>query len=242
MKILSSLFFILALLSCSPVYLPNSRNAPMFSKKGEVQGNFSFGSGYNMQAAVSVTNHIGVMANGLYADSKDLSSKRINKYTFGEVGLGYYNSSDKYYFDFFGGYGTGKSSSTDSVAFAFHPTTLSGYDVNFSAATYHRYFIQPSFGMKKQHFHGALAYRFSLMDFKSGVLHGKNVNISRSSVVFLEPAIVLKFPFEQFVISVQAGLSWPMNKADEYFDYVPMVISTGIGFRLGYKPKPEKQL
>jgi hypothetical protein len=240
MKTLSTLFFILVLISCSPVYLPNSRNVPMFSKKGEVQGTFSFGSGYNMQAAVSITNHFGIMANGMYADSKDFN-KRINKYTFGEVGLGYYSNSEKYYFDVFGGYGTGKSSSTDSVAFAFHPTTLSGYDINLSSARYNRYFIQPSFGFKKKHFHGAIAYRFSLMDFKTGVYQGKNIDISRSPVVFLEPAIVLKFPFEQFVISIQTGISWPMNKADQYFDYVPMIISTGIGFRIGYK-KPEKQL
>ena len=239
MKIVSSLFFILALLSCTPVYLPNSRNVPMFSKGGEVQGNFSFGSGYNMQAAVSITDHIGIMANGMYADSKSLDRK-VNKYTFGEVGIGYYsNNNDKYYFDFFGGYGTGQSTSSDSV-YAFHPTAFSGYDIHLSSATYHRYFIQPSIGIKRKHFHGAIAYRFSLMDFKNGVQNGKNIDISRSPVVFLEPAFVAKFPFEKFVISLQAGVSSPMNKADLYFDYVPFVFSTGIGFRLGYQPKQPK--
>src|ERR1041385_6595954 len=119
---ISCLIFILAILSCSPVYLPNSRNVPMFSKAGEVQGSLSFGSGYNLQTAVSITNNIGIMANGMYADSKNLDNK-VNKYTFGEVGLGYYsNNNEKYYFDVFAGYGTGKSSSSDTAAFAFHPT------------------------------------------------------------------------------------------------------------------------
>lgn len=239
MKNLIGLLFVLLVSACSPLYLPNARNTPMFSKAGEVQGNLSFVSGYNYQVAVAVTNHIGVMGNGLYTDTKSDIRSSVNRYSFNEFGVGYYANSNGYYFDLFGGFGVGKTSGTDSV-FAIHPAQPSGYDFHLTSATYNRYFVQPSFGLKRKHFHGALAYRFSLMDFKNGVRDGNTIQLNRPPVMFFEPAFIAKFPFEKLVIGVQVGLSTPMNKADLYFDYIPMVVSTSIGFRLGYQPKEKK--
>ncbi|HCW06161.1 MAG TPA: hypothetical protein DGG95_02220 [Cytophagales bacterium] len=236
MRIIFILLMAIMLYACSPVYLPNARNVPMFSKAGEVQGSLSFMSGYNYQAAVAVTNHIGIMGNGMYADSKSDIRGSINRYSFNEFGVGYYSNNDKYYFDLFGGFGVGKTTGTDSV-FAIHAPQPSGYDINLSSATYNRFFVQPSFGLKRKHFHGALAYRFSLMDFKNGVRNGRTIELNRTPVMFFEPAFIAKFPFEKFVIGVQVGLSTPMNKADLYFDYIPMVVSTSIGFRLNYEVK-----
>jgi hypothetical protein len=44
--------FVLILLiatSCAPVYVPNARNSPMFTKAGEVQGSMQFGNGLDLQ-------------------------------------------------------------------------------------------------------------------------------------------------------------------------------------------------
>src|SRR5687767_1839211 len=68
-------FFLIALVAlifsaCAPVYVPNSRNSPMFTKAGEFQGSIQFGNGIDAQGAVSVTNHIGLMGNFSYANNK----------------------------------------------------------------------------------------------------------------------------------------------------------------------------
>ena len=49
--------------SCSPVYVPNARNTPLFQGAGEVQVAAQVGQGYDVQTAVSITDHVGVMAN-----------------------------------------------------------------------------------------------------------------------------------------------------------------------------------
>ena len=60
--IFCALAFAILLTQCSPVYVPNSRNTPMFTKAGEAQGAVLFGtSGLDFQGAVAVTNNIAIM-------------------------------------------------------------------------------------------------------------------------------------------------------------------------------------
>ncbi len=221
------------LASCSPIYLPNSRNVPMLSKAGEVQGSVSFGSGYNGQAAVAVTNNVAIMANGMFASNREGVSGNVNSYSLWEGGIGYYhNASNNFYFDFFGGFGKGRTYAKDSV-FAIHPLTLNGYDKHISSGDFNRFFIQPSFGWKLKHFHGAIAYRISMVNFTSAENLGKPVSIG-GTAAFFEPAFVAKFPFDKLVLNVQMGITTPINKGDLYFDYIPFTVSTGIGIRIGY--------
>lgn len=58
----------LAVSSCAPVYVPNARNAPLFRGAGEFQGSVNFSQGIDAQAAVSVTDHLGLMANYNYTN------------------------------------------------------------------------------------------------------------------------------------------------------------------------------
>ena len=231
---LFSLAVVLA--ACSPIYLTNSRNVPMLSKAGEFQGSVSFGSGYNVQTAVAVTNNVALMANGMFASSRESvfgTSGNINSYSLWEGGIGYYhNATNNFYFDFFAGFGKGKSYAKDS-AFAIHPVTLNGNDKYIYSGDFNRFFLQPSFGWKLKHFHGAIAYRISMVNFTGAENLGKPISIG-GTAAFFEPAVVAKFPFDKMVLNVQVGITTPVNKGDLYFDYVPLTVSTGIGIRLGY--------
>jgi hypothetical protein len=210
-------FLLVALFaSCSPIYLPNSRNVPMLSKAGEFQGSLSFGSGYNAQAAVAVTDNVALMANGMFASDRNGSNGNVNSFFLWEGGIGYYhNSSSNFYFDVFGGYGKGRTYAKDSV-FTIHPTTLNGFDKYISSGDFNRFFIQPSFGWKLKHFHGAIAYRISMVNFTSAENLGKPVSIG-GTAAFFEPAFVAKFPFDKVVLQVQAGITTPINKGDLVF-------------------------
>jgi hypothetical protein len=234
-SILSLIVSCLAI-SCSSVYLPNSHNVPMLSKAGEVQGHLSFVSGYNLQAAVAVTNNVAVMANGMYSDSKQSSDVSGSKYNFGELGAGYFVNTDKYYIDLFGGYGAGKTSTTDSTSYFVIRPTQTSY-VHITSVNYNRYFLQFSFGIKRDHFQGAATYRLSLMDFRRAAYNGNSINVKQNPVYFFEPAAVVKFPFGKFMLSAQAGLCLPVNDNELHYDYIPVTISTGLGFRLGYTDK-----
>jgi hypothetical protein len=108
-------FFVLLLVasSCAPVYVPNVRNSPLFSKAGEFQGSVQFGNGLDLQGAVSVTNHIGVMANYSFAernknnyDPDDELGYHYHKFL--EGGLGYYENQGNWCYEIFAGYGKGE--------------------------------------------------------------------------------------------------------------------------------------
>ncbi len=109
MKFLFFLLLSVLFTSCSVAYLPNTRNAPMFSGKGEIQGSIATtGPAINLQTAYAATNHVGIMVNGMNAKSESYGSER---HRYGEIGLGYYVNTKKtgglFYADVFGGYGMG---------------------------------------------------------------------------------------------------------------------------------------
>jgi hypothetical protein len=62
-KHLVALILFAMITSCAPVYIPNARNTPQFKGGGEFQANVQISQGVDVQAAASITDHIGVMAN-----------------------------------------------------------------------------------------------------------------------------------------------------------------------------------
>lgn len=96
--------------SCSPEYIPNMVNSPMFSNAGEFQATVATGtSNFDAQAGYAITDHIAVIANGSYADQTNDTTDEFHKHLIVEGGLGYYqkiNSAAR--IEVFGGYGVGK--------------------------------------------------------------------------------------------------------------------------------------
>jgi hypothetical protein len=133
---------LLLLTQCVMVYVPNTRNVPILSKRGEVQGSGQIGVlGADFQLAGAVTNHIALMSN--YA-CKDRGSALKFEYNFFEGGIGYFRTYEEtkgsqYTTELFVGYGKGNGS---------HLQTNS-YDGSqlghvLVSGNYQRFFIQPS--------------------------------------------------------------------------------------------------
>ena len=226
-------FFVLLLVasSCAPVYVPNVRNSPLFSKAGEFQGSMQFGNGIDLQGAVSVTNHIGVMANYSFAernknnyDSDD--EMGYHYHNFFEGGLGYYENQGNWCYEVFAGYGKGKGASYDEYDW------WAGQSER-ATGEFERYFIQPAFGLNKKVMHVSFIPRISMVDFTSFSNDVVSYPIEEDPVVFIEPAVAGKVNLmdNHFFFVFQAGFSIPATTT--YFEYRPFQISTGIGFRLG---------
>jgi hypothetical protein len=226
-------FFVLLLVasSCAPVYVPNVRNSPLFSKAGEFQGSMQFGNGIDLQGAVSVTNHIGVMANYSFAernknnyDSDDEMGYHYHKFL--EGGLGYYENQGNWCYEVFAGYGKGKGISYDEYEWW-------GAQSERATGEFERYFIQPAFGLNKKVMHVSFIPRISLVDFTTFSNDIVSYPIEADPVVFIEPAVAGKVNLmdNHFFFIFQAGFSIPATET--YFEYRPFQLSTGIGFRLG---------
>jgi hypothetical protein len=220
--------------SCAPVYVPNSRNAPLFTKAGEFQGSMQFGNGFELQGAVSVSNHFGLMVNYSYADRTssvyDLDADDLDDYhhhNFLEGGIGYFENQGNWCYEIFAGYGKGEGTSYDAYDWW-------GGQSELATGKYDRYFIQPAFGLNKKVMHLAIVPRVSIVDFKEFSSDVNSYKISENPKVLIEPAVIGRVNLMQnrMFFVFQMGFSLPAT-SNIYFEYRPFQFSTGMGFRLG---------
>lgn len=227
------LLIALVVSSCAPVYVPNIRNTPMFTKGGEFQLAAQIGNGIDGQMAVSVTNHFGVMANYSHIDRNTSNAGDDDdflRHKFFEGGLGYFGQDEEMFWEVFAGYGKGEG---------FSPGNFFG--VENADGKYERYFIQPSFGVNKKEIHLAFVPRVSIVDFNEYTLGSNTFTVNEEPKVFFEPAFVMRGNTAKnlFFFTLQAGMSVSLSE-DVYFDHRRFQFATGLGLRLGGK-KPEIQ-
>lgn len=224
--------------SCSPLYVPSTRNVPLFREQGEFQGSVYLTTGVDTQLAYAVTDNIAVMANGSFLSTKISEPEdytRSHKYV--EGGLGFYNVSKNFRTELFAGFGLGKGTSFSQYYFFTQP--FSQKDL-VATGKYNRIFIQPSIGTNNRNFNLAFTPRISLVDFTE---FSSNDNDPANAVVtikpnekprlFIEPALTGKFPLVGNLQGVfQLGLAVPLS-GDVFFDYVPLQVSVGIQLNTG---------
>lgn len=232
MKKILLLAFVLA--SCSPVYVPNIRNSPMFTKGGEVQIAGQIGNGIDGQAAVSVSKHFGLIANYNYierASANPDNDEDFLRHKFFEGGIGYFENQEKMFFEVFAGYGRGEGFSSGNF-----------FGVENAKGNYERYFIQPGFGFNRKTIHVSFVPRISMVDFKEYTYGSTTFIVDEEPRFFFEPAVVTRINTANnlFFFTFQGGVSISAN-TNLYFDHRPFQLSTGIGFRFGgLKPEPEE--
>ena len=74
--------------SCSPLYVPNTRNVPLFRAKGEFQGTVYVSTGLETQLAYAVSKNIAVMANGSLISQKIAEQDYTRSHKFAEAAIG----------------------------------------------------------------------------------------------------------------------------------------------------------
>ncbi|MDZ7647728.1 MAG: hypothetical protein U5K54_11410 [Cytophagales bacterium] len=112
-------FFVLLLLatSCSPIYVPTTRNVPMFREQGEFQGSVYVSTGFEAQLAYAFTDHVAAIGNANFFKYHVDEQNYDRKNSFFEGGLGYYNVTRKYRSELFVGYGAGQGTNYESYYF-----------------------------------------------------------------------------------------------------------------------------
>jgi hypothetical protein len=191
--------------SCAPVYIANTRNAPMFSGKNEAQASATVGVGYNAQLAYSFTNHFGVIGNFLYANNKPQKKFTYRTQSYGELGAGYYTNFKSFAVEIFAGYGKGNGTAFDSVYYIIDKDVL-----YHASATYNKFFIQPDIGMKNwPNFEWSFSPRLGFVNFNDlMVSKGDQVTMfSKKKYFFLEPSLNLKINLhdKKYFLMMQGG-------------------------------------
>jgi hypothetical protein len=203
----------------------------MFSEKGEFQAtaSVSMATEYNLQTAFAITNHLGIMANGMYANHNNTSQHHKSEQRFSEVALGYYLNKNKFYFDIWSGYGLGQANYVNP----------DGSKLDSVSGNFNRFFIQPGIGFKERNIHYGFVLRFSMLDFSNvtGVISDSPANYGNGNEWFYEPTLFYKYSYKKIFMTTQMGYSLNMTSHNPHVGYEPLQFSLGIGLRLSPKPK-----
>lgn len=236
------LFLVVLLMSaCSSIYIPNTRNVPLFRGAGEAQASVYLTNGVDVQGAFSFTDNLAAM--GSYSFLKQNETDYTRKNSYGELGLGYFKNDRSYRFELFVGYGMGKGTSLANYYFYAADFGISNI---VATGTFSRIFIQPTIASNKRNFNVAFTPRISLVDFNEFTSTGPPPPATQrptpvtkkpdeKAYLFVEPALTGKFPLVGNLNGVfQLGLAVPTN-SDVYFDYEPLQVSLGIQLHVGGK-------
>jgi len=228
------LFLLIAAISgCVPVYVPQRHNVPMHSEKKEFQGSVCILQGLNFQAAYSITNHLGLTCNYLYADNKGKDTEEYRTQNAGEFGFGYFNHFKKdWWVEMYAGYGAG-----NATAFGYDYFLFTGDEYSVSGK-YQKIYFQPSIGFQGDELISNLSIKCSMIDFTrlKFLVDGVEETLSVQPKLFISPAATIRIPIlgEYLFGTVQVGLNIATG-SEPAFDYEPIMASAGLQFKITHK-------
>ena len=234
------------------VYSPSAQNVPVLTKKGDSKLGAVYSTnfvgeekrdgkvidnrsrGYDLHAAVAITDNFAVQAGHFYRwekseggpDSLTLKYKR----NLTEFGLGYYmpiNDKGNVFFQIFVGAGVGRFSFTD----------IDKFGNNFHQANIVKVYLQPAIQFRsKGSFTTSIALRASNINYSKiktsyspGQLNDYHLeDLNRRGKWFFEPATVSSFGFKNLPglrFEIQGGLSFLMSR--NFIDYRLFNFSAG---------------
>lgn len=229
-EISAVLISIAALSSCSTtMYTTNAVNAPLLKEKGEVKINVTQN---DLQAAVAVSDHIGIIANGYYQNYKGDNNYKHNG-AMGELGLGYFvNTENNLVMETFIGAGLGQVHKQEQFTNSVNNTYMASFDANAAKA-----FVQSNLGYRSKFFDVAFTPKFSFVKYsifsqtnytqnqlKEDYLD--NNRLTNPLYVFAEPAITVRGGYKFIKLQAQYGLT--LNLGGQSIRKTPNFASLGI--------------
>jgi hypothetical protein len=201
----------LCLNSCTTqMYVSNAVNAPLLKQRSEVQLTVTQN---DVQAAIGIGRHFGIMANGFYKNYRDDNNYRHTG-VMGEAAIGYYKPMEhNLVFETFAGFGMGNIYKQQQFTNTDNTTYMGKF--NADAA---KVFLQPDFGYKSSRFDIVLSSRFSFVNYnkfkpenypvdelKKDYLD--NNNLTGPTFIFAEPALTVRAGYKYIKVQAQFGLT-----------------------------------
>ncbi len=221
---------LLLISSCSTtLYVPNTRNAPLFREQGEAQiSGYLTSGGIEAQGAYALTDHVAAI--GSYAfmstkETKPISYDRKNSY--GEIGLGIFDRNRSIRYEVFGGYGMGQGTTADQYYFYGLNNTV------VATGKMQRFFLQPSIGTNNRDFNLIFTPRFSWVNYSEFTSSGVTVKPNEKIQMFIEPSLTAKFRLAGNIHGIiQLGTGVPIP-SEVFFNYSTVQTSIGVQIDTG---------
>lgn len=221
--------------SCAPLYVPNTRNAPLFREQGEAQiSAYLTSGGFDAQGAYALTDHVALTGSYSYGSQKQSNPQSnpmdyTRKNSYGEVGIGYYDRTRSSRYEILAGYGIGQGTSSDQYYFFGLNNTV------VATAKMQRIFLQPTLGTNNRDVNLSFTPRLSYVKYTefTNDATGNTQKPNENAIIFLEPAATLKMRLAGNLHGLfQLGLTTPVS-GDPYFDFQPMQVAIGLQIDTG---------
>ncbi len=229
---ITGLVIIFLLSSCTTtMYTTNAVNVPLLKEKGEVKINVTQN---DLQAAVAVTDRIGIIANGFYKNY-DGNDNYKHSGGLGEAGIGYIINRENLVMETYIGGGVGKVHKQQQYTNSDNNSTyMANFDANAAKG-----FIQSNFGVRSKYFDVALTPKFSFVkysnfnstNYNEQQLRDDYLNDDRLTdplFVFAEPAITVRGGYKFIKIQAQYGIT--INMGGQPIKRSPDFSSLGLVF------------
>lgn len=216
--------------SCTTqMYVSNAVNAPLLKERGEVKIN---ATPTDLQAAVAVTDHIGLMANGFYKGWKG-DNQYDHHGGMGELGIGYFkNFGNHLVFENYIGGGAGQVYKQEQFTDRFGNPYVGKFNANAGRA-----FIQPGIGLRSRFVDLAFTPRFSFVKYTSFSSDNypadelrknylENDRLTTPLFIFAEPAVTLRLGYKFIKLQAQYGLT--LNVTGQNIKQAPDFGSLGL--------------
>jgi hypothetical protein len=224
------ILLLLIISSCSnTLYVPSTRNAPLFREQGEAQLSAYAGSGgVEGQVAYAVTDHLAVIGSYAFLNTKQSAPFSYDrKNSAGEIGFGYYERSRGARWELLGGYGMGQGTTADQYYFYGLNNTV------VATGKMQRFFFQPSLGTNNRDFNLIFTPRFSWVSYPEFTAGGVVKKPNEKIQMFVEPSITAKFRLVGNIHGImQIGMALP-QPSDVFFKYSTTQTSIGIQIDTG---------
>ncbi len=227
LKISLGVLHLFIITSCTTVYVPNSLNTPLLSKKNEATFSINSGiTGTDLQSSFAFTDNLAVMLNYSFISQEN---EEALKQKFGEFALGYFSEShDNNIAEIFLGFGYGEASSVGKIVYQNY------INDNISAkSNFYRLFIQGDFGIKGKIIETGLSIRGSYLYF-SNIKYSLPIFDADMSIdnFFVTPSFFFKIGGPLLKFQAQIAYSKILNTSKFIF-YEPLIFSVGINLRIG---------
>jgi len=225
MKKLIMLILVISIFySCSSfVYYPSVANAPLLQEKDETKVSVGI-KGYSLylNTSYAVTDHIAVQINGhllsLPVSESGDDYKNGNAYTEMAIGL-YYPFAKNFVAELYLGGGLG----------------YTGYQNISSGTSTHRFhnkiFLQGDLGFTLSGFEIGFLIKGSYVDVFMERVNGVDSGNQKMDI-FFEPAVFMKFGWDQHKINLQAGLSFATYTN---ISYAPFILAVGYEYSFSFQ-------
>jgi len=210
------IYFVFSILlsSCSWIYyVPNKQNVTLFKEKNEIAGNVAISTGsestgFEIQGAYSLTNHLAIQGNYQSWASVDNSLGYL-----AEIAPGYFFPvGNDFVFETYVGLGKGQSFYPLNALF---PQLNDVIEVQFD-----RYFLQPAIGYTSKNIDFAFSTRVCMVDYYGNKPYAwgtnenlNDINYARINQFFtMDPALTFRFGFRNVKIQFQSLYIFPLEK------------------------------